>query len=79
MNRIELARDPRRTFRLSKTSGSIPRKRSDRNGVDLKPTHLILRSRAEHGVSKDDADTISSVAVLRDARSSALLRTRHAI
>jgi hypothetical protein len=37
---------------------------------------VILRSRVKYGVSKEDTDTISPVAVLRDARKSALLRTR---
>jgi hypothetical protein len=42
--------------------------------MEFKPTELILRSRAKHCVSKDG--TILLVAVLRDARKSALLRTR---
>jgi ribosomal protein S18 acetylase RimI-like enzyme len=44
-------------------------------GMESKPMDLNLRSRAKHGVSKD-AGTISPVAVLRDARKSALLWTR---
>jgi hypothetical protein len=39
--------------------------RSDR--MQSQSTDLILRSRAKHGVSKDEAGTISPVAVLRDA------------
>jgi hypothetical protein len=42
----------------------------------ISATNLVLRSRAKHGVSKDGAGTISPVAVLRDARESALLRMR---
>jgi hypothetical protein len=46
-------------------------------GMEFNPTDLILRSRAQHGVSKDGRlSTFSLVAVLRDARKSALLRTR---
>jgi hypothetical protein len=46
------------------------------DGKQFEPTDLILRSRAKHGVSKDGAGTASPAAVLRDARKSALLRTR---
>jgi hypothetical protein len=46
------------------------------NNVEFKPTDLILRSHAKHGVSKDGRGTALSAAVLRDARESALLRTR---
>jgi hypothetical protein len=38
-------------------------------------TALILRSRAKHGVSKDGRKEVP-VAILRDARKSALLRMR---
>jgi hypothetical protein len=37
--------------------------------------NLILRSRAEHGVSKDGREFVPSI-ILRDARESALLRMR---
>jgi hypothetical protein len=47
------------------------------DGMKLEPTDLILRSRAKHGVSKDGHGLGPPfVAVLRDARKSALLRTR---
>jgi hypothetical protein len=47
------------------------------HNVAFNPTDLILRSRAQHGVSKDGrCGTASPVTVLRDARKSALLRTR---
>jgi hypothetical protein len=44
--------------------------------MEFDPTDLILRSRAQHGVSKDGRQHDLAVAVLRDARKSALLRTR---
>jgi hypothetical protein len=47
---------------------------ADRTGSRL--TDLILRSRARHGVSKDGHGHGLANGVLRDARKSALLRTR---
>ena len=45
--------------------------------VEFNPMDLILRSHAKHGVSKDGrCSTALPVTVLRDARKSALLRTR---
>jgi hypothetical protein len=44
------------------------------HNVEFNPTDLILRSHAKHGVSKDGTALLATV--LRDARKSALLRTR---
>jgi hypothetical protein len=47
------------------------------HNVEFNPADLILRSHAKHGVSKDGrCGTALPAAVLRDARESALLRTR---
>jgi hypothetical protein len=47
------------------------------HNVEFNPTDLILRSHAKHGVSKDGrCGTALLATVLRDARKSALLRTR---
>jgi hypothetical protein len=47
------------------------------HNVELNPTALILRSHAKHGVSRDGRrGTALPATVLRDARKSALLRTR---
>jgi hypothetical protein len=47
------------------------------HNVEFNPTDLILRSHAKQGVSKDGrCGTALSATVLRDARESALLRTR---
>jgi hypothetical protein len=47
------------------------------HNVEFNSTDLILRSHAKHGVSKDGSrGTASPATDLRDARKSALLRTR---
>jgi hypothetical protein len=61
-------------FRVPNEAYSMKWIRSDE--VEFRPTDLIPRSRAKHGVSKDGRRHDLAHGVLRDARKGALLRTR---